>query len=69
MLDQAVQAGEAVRDSGVVALIPALHGCVDCGTVAMISGPVLGVCDDCGVEHTEIRAEQLQRKAGPTAAV
>ncbi len=68
MLDQAVQAGEAVRHSGAVALIPALHGCVDCGTVAMISGPVMGVCEDCGVEHTLIRPEQLQRKPADAAA-
>ena len=59
MFDQAVQAGEAVRDSGVVALIPALHGCAECGTVAMISGPTMGVCEDCGVELTQIRPEDL----------
>jgi hypothetical protein len=67
MFDQAVQAGEAVRSSGVVALVPALHGCAECGTVAMISGPIMGVCEDCGVEHTQIRAEDLFEKSAHAA--
>ena len=51
LFDQAVRAGEAQRESTVFGqrpLIPALKGCRDCGTVAMIASPALGTCSDCG---------------------
>jgi len=62
MFDQAVQAGEAQRDAtarGPSSLIPALMGCVDCGTVEMIAAPALGFCPDCGAGLTVLRADQI----------
>lgn len=61
MFDQAVKASEAVRESAGLssgALIPALCGCVTCGTVQMIAAPAPGVCDDCGAALTAVGAGQ-----------
>jgi hypothetical protein len=55
MLEQAVQASEAMRRAAQLshgALIPALSGCRTCGTVQMIAAPALGLCEDCGAELT-----------------
>lgn len=72
MFDQAVEAGEAMRESAGItsgALIPALCGCVSCGTVQMIAAPALGVCSDCGADLTPISADQLSVGAAlPQAA-
>jgi hypothetical protein len=62
MFDQAVQAGEAQRESvasGRRSLIPALMGCLDCGTVGMIASPALGICADCGAELSVIRPDEI----------
>ena len=59
--EQAVQAGEAQRESagsGLRSLVPALMGCVDCGTVEMIASPALGVCPDCGADLSVLRSDQ-----------
>ena len=58
MFDQAVRAGEAQREGGASALIPALMGCLDCGTVEMIASPALGTCADCGTAFSVLRADQ-----------
>jgi hypothetical protein len=55
MLEQAVQAGEAMRLAALHShetLIPALSGCRTCRTARMITAPVLGVYKDCGAELT-----------------
>jgi hypothetical protein len=50
LFDQAIRAGEAQREGSALGqrpLIPAMMGCRDCGTLAMISAPALGTCADC----------------------
>jgi hypothetical protein len=62
MFDQAVEASEAMRESAgrtSGALIPALCGCISCGTVQMIAAPTLGICGDCGADLTPVSADQL----------
>ena len=59
MFDQAVRAGEAQREGGTSALIPALMGCLDCHTVEMITSPTLGTCADCGTAFSVLRADQI----------
>jgi membrane protease subunit (stomatin/prohibitin family) len=62
MFDQAVQAGEAQRESaarGMGSLIPALMGCANCGTVEMIAAPALGICPDCGAGLSVLSADQI----------
>ena len=60
LFDQIVRTSDAVRDSAGArqgALYPALKGCRDCGTMAMIASAILGVCADCGAELT-VMADQ-----------
>ena len=62
MFDQAVRAAEAHRASmkeGHTTLVPALKGCLGCGTIAMIASPELGTCADCGAELTVLSAQQI----------
>ena len=62
LFDQAVQAGEAQREftaSGQSSLTPALMGCLDCGTMAMIASPTLGTCADCGAELSVLSPDQI----------
>ncbi|HEX2134491.1 MAG TPA: hypothetical protein VHG30_01090 [Microvirga sp.] len=59
MFDQAVRAGEAQREGGASALIPALMGCLECGTVEMIAAPVLGTCAACGAAFSVLRVDQI----------
>jgi hypothetical protein len=71
MFDQAVEASEAVREStGLTsgALIPALCGCLSCGTVQMIAAPVLGVCSECGADLKPISVDQLSTGAALSQA-
>jgi hypothetical protein len=60
MFDQAVAASQAMHQSigcQEAALIPALCGCVTCGSVQMITSPVLGTCEPCGLALTLVSAE------------
>jgi hypothetical protein len=62
LFDQAVQASEALRETAIGGrdtLIPALMGCRDCGTVAMIASPALGRCADCGAELEILGPDQI----------
>lgn len=62
MFEQAVRASEAQKESAIGlqgTVVPALMGCLDCGTVAMIASPTLGSCTDCGAELTVLRADQV----------
>ena len=62
MFDQAVQASEAQREwtaTGKGSLIPALMGCAECRSVAMIAAPALGTCADCGADLIVVRADQI----------
>jgi|SwirhirootsSR3_FD_contig_31_2694194_length_449_multi_2_in_0_out_0_2 hypothetical protein len=46
-----VEASEATRLSmgtSSASIVPALSGCVQCGTRRMIAAPVLGTCEGCG---------------------
>lgn len=67
MFEQAIRASEAMLESArpsPSALIPALSGCADCGTMHMIAAPVLGLCDGCGAELTTVSPSTVH--AGPT---
>lgn len=62
MFEQAVLASEAQREgagSRQGTVLPALMGCLDCRTVAMIASPALGACADCGAELKVLRADQV----------
>ena len=55
MFDKIEFASEALRASlggGPRMLIPALHGCLACGTVRVIAAPGAPACDECGAELT-----------------
>ena len=61
MFEQAVQVSEAMQEAAhEAALIPALSGCLACGTAQMIAAPVLGVCADCGDELTVLGSTETQ---------
>lgn len=68
MFEQATQASEAIHQSMGCKegrLIPALRGCVSCGTVLIIAAPVLGPCISCGRDLTTVAsAEALHMPAG-----
>ncbi len=64
MFEQAMQTSEAMRQSlgcKEAALIPALCGCLTCGTVHAIGAPVLGTCISCGGEHTTAASAEVLR--------
>ena len=66
-MGQIERAGEAMRNSLVEQrhlLRPALAGCVPCGTVRMIAGPVLGTCEACGQDETVLIATDSAMEAG-----
>jgi hypothetical protein len=55
MFEQLVKCSDAMNyasQQGGRPLIPALCGCLACGTTQMIAAPVLGVCADCGADLT-----------------
>jgi uncharacterized protein (DUF983 family) len=51
-----VQSASAVLRQGSASmprnLLPGLSSCPECGKTRAITGPVLHVCEDCGVQHT-----------------
>lgn len=62
MFDQAVRAAEAYRASikeRNTTLVPALKGCLGCGTIAMIASPELGTCTDCGAVLSVLSSQQI----------
>jgi hypothetical protein len=62
IFDDAVRASEAERETalrGQRTVAPALMGCPDCLTVAMIASPALGTCADCGAELEILRPDQI----------
>jgi hypothetical protein len=64
MFDELVQASAALQDSaGTTRLVPALCGCVQCGTRHMIAGPVLGQCQTCGSDLQVLAPEPEKRQA------
>lgn len=69
MLDQAILAGEAMREAaraGGPTLSPALCGCVSCGATRMIAAPVLGSCTTCGTDLEVLSGEDVERaRAAP----
>ena len=61
MFDQIAMASEALQASvgaphGTIVL--ALSGCLQCQTIAMIAGPALGRCVDCGEELSVLDYDQ-----------
>ena len=63
MLEQIIQAGQAMAESGSTGqqpLEPALCGCVACGVVRMIASPVLGLCQECGEELGVLSKEEVR---------
>ena len=68
MFEQAVTAGEAMREAPPTLLVPALCGCVACGTVEMIAGAPLRSCAGCGEPHSILPAPVLApaEAASPT---
>jgi hypothetical protein len=68
LFDQAVRAGEAQRVGALIGqrpLIPALKGCRQCGTLAMIASPALGRCADCGQELEVMSSPQSPSPHSP----
>jgi hypothetical protein len=66
MLSDLVPASEAVRLSAGAAasgIIPAMCGCLQCGTRRMIAGPVLGICEACGADIQILIQESSSRSA------
>ena len=59
MFEQAVAVSEAIRQAPCTPLIPALCGCVACGTVEMIAGAPLRSCEGCGEPYTPLPAPVL----------
>ncbi len=50
MFEKLVTASEAMGRARP-ALMPALEGCPDCGTVRMVAAPALDACPGCGKGH------------------
>ena len=62
MFDQLVQASAAMQESaGITGLVPALCGCIQCGTRRMIAAPVLGPCQTCGSDMRVLGPEPGKR--------
>ena len=62
MFDQAVEAGEAMRQCRAT-LVPALCGCKSCHDVQMIASPAPSVCTTCGSEMTVLTAPEIHAAA------
>jgi hypothetical protein len=73
MLEQIIQAGQAMAESGSTGqqpLEPALCGCVACGVVRMIASPVLGLCQECGEELGVLSGDEARtQRLEPVATV
>ena len=69
MFDELVGVSAAMQESaGAMRLIPALCGCVQCGTRHMIAAPVLGPCQACGSDMQVLAPEPEKRETLRSAA-
>jgi hypothetical protein len=68
MFDQLVRVSAAMQESaGAMRLIPALCGCVQCGTRHMIAAPLLAQCQACGSDMQVLTPESQREALRPAA--
>lgn len=71
-MEALVRVSDALAASGTSLtppLIPAMSGCVDCGTISMIASPgPMGSCPHCGSAHVGLTPEQVRRAVSGEAA-
>jgi hypothetical protein len=61
MFDELMRASAAMQESaGAAGLVPALCGCVQCGTRRMIAAPVLVPCQTCGSDMQVLEPEKRE---------
>jgi hypothetical protein len=69
MFDQLVRVSTAMQQSaGARKLVPALCGCMQCGTRHMIASPLLAPCQTCGSDMQILGVEPQKREPLRSAA-